>query len=343
MNNSSCVFDNSRTVGPLRYVEIILYSIAIFVGLTGNILLLLVFVKRRGLSFASDVYFMHTTLVDLIITGTLPLWMYYELSYTAFDRATCIGLSVTFYVPLFMQAWFLISIAMERYSNLVWMVPITTKAAMKNSLGTWVVCAFVASPYYAFRNAHDGHTCILGNYTWHFNEPAHTLLDFLMIVCVFISPVGIVLTVSYKMRKATWGNRKLNSETGDMMLLIAIIAILFWGPFHVVLIIDNILQKIYGNSDCTIEEIKHLISMGSATAVYLRAVVNPIIYFGISDKVREQLYSLFRYHPYDELDLEAAKNTVELRVRERNTKGKKRKKRVTWFDQTFPKSYECFL
>ncbi|AKI29733.1 membrane protein US27E [Mandrillus leucophaeus cytomegalovirus] len=343
MNNSSCNVDALRTVGPLRYVEIFLYSIAIFVGLVGNLLLLLVLIKRRKLRFASDVYFMNTTVVDIIITGTLPLWIYYELSYTAFDRTACISLSVTFYVPLFMQAWLLISIAMERYSSLVWMAPISRKGAVKNCLGTWVVCTFVASPYYAFRNSHEGHRCILGNYNWHFNEPAHSLLDVMIIGCTFASPVIVMLIVSYKMKIATWGNRKLSAETGDLILLMAIVAMLFWGPFHIVLVIDNTLQRVYDSSNCTVEEVKHLLSMGSATAVYLRAVVNPIIYFGISSKFREQVYSLFRYHPYADLDLEAAKNTVELRVREKNTKGKKRKKRVTWFDETFSKSYECFL
>nr|AAQ24857.1 chemokine receptor-like protein [Simian cytomegalovirus] len=341
MNNSSCnLLQAFKIDDASRDVSVGFYSIAICVGLVANILILLVLIRRRKLSFASDVYFLNATIGDIITTATLPIWMYYELNYSQFNREACISFSISFYTPLFVQAWLMISIAMERYSSLIWMAPIKRKVAIQNSIGTWIVCAFVSSPFYVFRNAHDGRECILGNYTWQTNEPLHTILDAFITICTFISPVATTIVVGVKMRKATWGNRKLNKSTSYTLFMMAGTAICFWGPFHIMLVIDNILQRMYTNPDCNMQSIKHYLLLATGTLVYLRAIVNPVIYIAVKHRLRREINYLFLRHPYEELS-QSSTNTIELAVRRK--KRKAHKKTVTWSDEVLPKYNECFL
>ncbi|AKT72698.1 Cy218 [Cynomolgus cytomegalovirus] len=339
MNNTSCNFNVTLNASaPSRYIAIALYSIVICIGFIGNLLLCIVLVKKRKLRYSSDVYFLHASMADLVSTVMLPLWLHYVLNFAQLSREACISFSVTFYVPLFVQAWLLISIAMERYSNLVWMAPISVKTAFKHCIGTWIVSAFVASPYYAYRNSHDEHECILGNYTWHINEPLHTCMDVVIIVWTFLAPVLVTIIASVKMRRTTWGNPRLNEKNSDILVVLVVMTVFFWGPFNIMLVIDNILQRYYDNTmNCDVEKVKHIMAMISEAIVYFRGITAPIIYVGISGRFREEIYSLFRRQPYSDLDPDANQFMIEL-----TSQGRSRNRNARQSESNVPQPEECF-
>ncbi|QQL10316.1 Ja215 [Japanese cytomegalovirus] len=317
-NNTTCHLNGTlETFQITRPVAISVYTVLVVIGLLGNIVLLSVLVVKRKLKFPNDIYFFNASLADIFAVCMLPAWVNYALDSTELSKFSCITFTFGFYVSLFIQAWMLILVTLERYGSLVWIAPITRNKAIVNCVLFWVVSIFLAAPYYSFRNESDEHQCIMRNYTWSVGETWHIALDFLITIITFIIPVTIVLALSFKMaRWSTFGYRNLTSRTSLILILILTVAAGFWGPFHLFMFIENVAGQIYHiQKDCWYLQLRHLCSLMTETLVFLRSVFNPYIYMIISYKFRQQVRSLLQRTQYTALDTNQLAETMELKAK----------------------------
>ncbi|AKG51566.1 US27B [Papio ursinus cytomegalovirus] len=353
--NSTCKLNETLSeFGIDHSATIVVYSVFLIVGLFWNFVLVIVLTTKRKIKFASDVYFLNAAIADMFCICMLPAWVHYALQSVTLNQFACITFSYGFYVSLFLQSWMLILIALERYSYLIHLTPVKKNTAIKRCVWAWFMAVFLALPYSIFRKINPSDECLLGNYASHVAEPYHGILSGVITILTFMIPVPIVFAYSFKMSRSFWGSRKLNNKNSLILLQLAIVALCFWGPFHLFTVVDHIIQIVYNLSRC---HIRHLIGLLTESLVFLRSVWNPIVYLIISQKFRTQVCNLFRRVPYSEIDTEgthrqpAPETESETETVQLTGKGGKNKRAKDGEDITLiiqgadvtPRDYTCFL
>ncbi|AKI29731.1 membrane protein US27B [Mandrillus leucophaeus cytomegalovirus] len=358
LTNETCKLNETLAKFHVNhYATIAIYSLFLVLGLLGNFLLVTVLTTKRKLKFASDVYFFNAAIADMFCICMLPAWVQYALESVTLSRFACITFSYGFYISLFLQSWMLILITLERYSYLVHLAPVKRSTAIKRCVWAWLMAVFVASPFSVFRKGNETEECLLGNYTWEIEEPYHTILDCLITILTFIIPVSIVFAYSFKMSRSFWGSKKLNNKTSLILLQLFVVALGFWGPFHLFMFVENIIHFVYSIlQNCDMAYLRHLISLLTESLVFLRSVCNPFVYLAISEKFRRQVCGLFQRIPYSDMDAEGdhrqgspRTENIQLAGRGGKTKGGRSGKNtedikllIQGADVT-PRDHVCFL
>ncbi|QQL10317.1 Ja216 [Japanese cytomegalovirus] len=315
-NTGHCHINESLvSYGIAPAATITLYSIAGICGVTGNLLILLVLFTRRIHWFANDIYYLNMIFTDFLVFITLPAWVYYLLNYTQLSHYACIALSFVFYVSIFIQADFMVAVAIERYRSLVKNKPLSVKKASVSCACIWIIVIVVSSPYYMFRSQHETNSCILGNYTWHMNSPFRTTMDASINIWSFVVPAVTTLLIARRIYVCTSGNKKMNARASGLLEAMVISMLFFGGLFNLNIFRDIVADTSEDNKDCTYLKQEHFIRMVGVALVYGRAIFNPFMYMCVSKRLRQEIKCLFMRIPYETLDAEHAKLMVNLKTR----------------------------
>ncbi|AKI29732.1 membrane protein US27D [Mandrillus leucophaeus cytomegalovirus] len=314
MSEGVChVNDTMKAYGVTPDLTITLYSMAMVIGVGGNLLVLCVVYFQRLQWFAYDIFFVNMMFADLLMLLTIPAWIYYILNYTKIGHVACIGLSFVFYVPLFLHSDLIAAIAVERYQNLVKHKPVSVRLASITCAVLWVTVVLVTSPYYIFRAPEETESCILGNYTWHAPHGFRIVMDLAINSWTLLVPAGLTVFLSIKIKASSRGNRKLNSRASYHLDAMAINMMFFNGLFNFIIFRDIGVDYSKATS-CHYLQQEHFFRMMSVALVFARPVVSPILYVCVSRKLLHSVFHLFMRIPYETLDSEHAKLMVDGKV-----------------------------
>ncbi|XP_041353696.1 neuropeptide Y receptor type 5-like [Gigantopelta aegis] len=104
-----------------QIVMIILYSIVIFVGFFGNLVVVIVIVKYRQLHTVTNIFIANLAVADIVLCiFNLPFQLHYQLTDKwAFGEILCHITMPTFGVPIFVSSLSILCIAIDRYLLIV--------------------------------------------------------------------------------------------------------------------------------------------------------------------------------------------------------------------------------
>ncbi|KAL3049583.1 growth hormone secretagogue receptor a [Trematomus bernacchii] len=320
---------------PLNYYSIplltgitIACTLLFLVGVTGNVMTMLVVSKYRDMRTTTNLYLCSMALSDLLIFLCMPLDLYRMWRYRPwrFGAALCklfqfVSESCTYSTILSITA-----LSVERYLAICF--PLRAKALVTKRrvraliFLLWTVSVMSAGPVFVMvgveRDSMSPNVSLEMNETGYFVEPGDTreckITHFavesgLMGAMVWLSSVFFFmpvfcLTVLYSLigrrlwqrhRETTISSRvahrdKSNRQTIKMLVVVVLAFVLCWLPFHV----GRYLQfRSLDAPSPLLSVVSEYCSLVSVVLFYLSAAINPILYNTMSWKYRCAAARLF--------------------------------------------------
>ncbi|XP_053456425.1 C-C chemokine receptor-like 2 [Nycticebus coucang] len=278
-----------------------LYSLVSLVGLLGNILLVLILVKCKGLKHVENIYFLNLALSNLCFLLTLPFWAYAASHGGSIGEPICtivIGLCA---IGLYGEALFSTLLIVQRYLVFVqvrrfcWTTK-TVPCSIITSVLAWVIVILITLPECVFYKPQmDGQV-----YKCTFSRLPLLLLDetswkhiqtLKMNILVVVFPLLILLFLYVRMRK-TLRVRERHRDLFKLVFAIVVVFLLMWAPYNVALFLSAFKEN-FSLHDC--ESSYSLDRSVQITRIIAttHCCVNPLLCVFLDKEFRKNLGHLF--------------------------------------------------
>ncbi|XP_078480711.1 LOW QUALITY PROTEIN: chemerin-like receptor 1 [Lampetra planeri] len=300
--------DHTELRQSLNIMSLIVYCLAFVLGVVGNGVVIWVtgFKMKKTIN---TVWFLNLAVADFLFTAFLPL----SVTYTAMDfhwpfgKFMCKLNTTISFLNMFASVYILMVISVDRCVSVVWPVWAQNYRSVRKascvSLGVWVVALVLSTPYFIFRDTGPSYynediiNCF-NNFAFsddyetphvndlrQFRHQAMTITRFLLgFVVPFTIIVSCYAAIIHRLRR----NRTLASQSNRPFKIIAAVIITFflcWAPYHIMALIDVILD--------------HIITIGvpiATSLAFLNSCLNPLLYVfmgqDFKDKVRKSILNV---------------------------------------------------
>ncbi|KAL3984345.1 P2Y purinoceptor 4 [Sarotherodon galilaeus] len=272
----------------LDIVSIILYTLTIVLGLTGNSVVIWV-AGFRLKPTVTNVWLVNLAIADLIFCFTRIFSLVKKLlfDYWPFGLFLCKFDGFFKYANMFCSVFLLAVISLDRVLC-IWQ-PIFTKrrrtlwAARMVAVCIWIAAILFSIPYFIHRQVYLGKNN-LSQCSVDTKEKAEgynstkVVLYFIRFLCGFIFPF-IVILVCYILAGVGIQQTRLSGKSRPLRILVCLVIAFFlcWAPYHCLLLMKMVDRK---NA-----VVKIWYSVAKSIA-YFNSCVNPLLYFCMGLKVR---------------------------------------------------------
>uniref|UniRef100_G3TYL8 C-C motif chemokine receptor like 2 n=2 Tax=Loxodonta africana TaxID=9785 RepID=G3TYL8_LOXAF len=231
-----------------------LYSIVFVVCLLGNLLVVLILAKYKGLRHVKNIYFLNLAFSNLLFSLTLPFWAYTASAGGSLGdtmHTILIGVSA---VGLYSEVCFNVLLTVHRY--LVQSpspTPCTASCGILTSILVWTVAVLISLPEcMAYTLQMEGQENKYSFSIPHFLPAAEKswkhFLTLKMNILGLLFPLFIFIFCYVRMRRRLTCR---DNENGLFKLVFAIMAVflLMWAPYNVVLFLSTFKQD-FSLDDC---------------------------------------------------------------------------------------------
>lgn len=311
----------------LKYMSLILYSLAFVLGVLGNGVVIWVtgFKMKKTVN---TVWFLNLAVADFLFTAFLPL----SVTYTAMDfhwpfgKFLCKLNSTVSFLNMFASVYILVVISVDRFVSVVWPVWAQNHRSVCKascvSVGVWVLALNFSAPYFIFKDTASSYRSediinCFNNYAFsddyetlsvimlrQFTHQAMAISRFLL---GFVVPFAIIVScyavIIHRLRRS----RTLASQSSRSFKIIAAVITTFflcWVPYHIMGLIEMVNHTAHDSS----ETLQHVITIGSPIATslaYLNSCMNPLLYVfmgqDFKDKVRKSILNVLENAFQDEV------------------------------------------
>lgn len=286
----------------IYYTFLAISIIVIIVGLTGNLMVIIVVLKHRSMRTTTNYYIFSLAVSDLFVTAFAMPWKIVTLM-TDGDRVPvnpviCGIVEILMPFLVFTSVWTLVAISLDRY--LVIVHPLksryfnTRARAMRNLIIIWILPFFVFSPYFYPFDAHTYYFCseygsikrVICQHKLILKAPKlDTFYRFFQLVVIFLIPVGLLCftcggiawrllyyneddkMLKNSVKKEEKGRRKV----AKMVLVVVFAFTLCWLPHYVVGFIASFSDVFEKSNFIFIQVLVY-------TCGFINSCMNPIIY-----------------------------------------------------------------
>ncbi|XP_077312887.1 chemerin-like receptor 1 [Lithobates pipiens] len=290
----------------LRYLSIIIYSIAFLLGTTGNGLVIWIagFKMKRTVN---TVWFLNLAIADFIFTFFLPL----SITYTAlgfnwpFGTLLCKLNSTIAFLNLFASVFLLTVISADRCVSVVRPVWAqnhrSPRLASAIALSVWLAALILCSPYMAFRDTirdnENNVTHCYNNYAFSndfedlevvaLRNMRHQVMISVRFLFGFLLPFGLILVfyslMALKLRRShiSWSSRPFK-----VMASVVVAFFLCWFPYHILSVLEVVMHH-WDNKG-----LKSAVLIGSPLATslaFFNSCLNPFLYVFLGRDFKESL------------------------------------------------------
>uniref|UniRef100_A0A668VBV5 G-protein coupled receptors family 1 profile domain-containing protein n=1 Tax=Oreochromis aureus TaxID=47969 RepID=A0A668VBV5_OREAU len=272
----------------LDIVSIILYTLTIVLGLTGNSVVIWV-AGFRLKPTVTNVWLVNLAIADLIFCFTRIFSLVKKLlfDYWPFGLFLCKFDGFFKYANMFCSVFLLAVISLDRVLC-IWQ-PIFTKrrrtlwAARVVAVRIWIIAILFSIPYFIHRQVYIGKNN-LSQCSVDTKEKAEgynstkVVLYFIRFLCGFIFPF-IVILVCYILAGVGIQQTRLSEKSRPLRILVCLVIAFFlcWAPYHCLLLMKMVDRK---NA-----VVKIWYSVAKSIA-YFNSCINPLLYFCMGLKVR---------------------------------------------------------
>ncbi|XP_041966369.1 growth hormone secretagogue receptor a [Alosa alosa] len=294
---------------PILTAISIICSFLFIVGVSGNLMTILMVAKYKDMRTTTNLYLSSMALSDLLIFCCMPLDLYRVWRYRPwyFGDLLCklfqfVSEGCTYSTILNITA-----LSVERYFAICFPLRakvVVTKGRVRGViLILWAVSFLSAGPVFVLVGVeHENGTNI-----WITSECTATkyaMQSGLFTIMVWVSSIFFFLpvfclTILYSLIGRTLWRRpnissrdKSNKQTVKMLVVVVLAFVLCWLPFHVV---RYLISKSFETGSPLMAVITQYCNLISVVLFYLSAAINPILYNIMSKKYRVAACTLFGF------------------------------------------------
>lgn len=271
-------------------ITIVLYTITIIIGITGNSLVIWVAGMRLKPN-VTNIWLVNLAVADLIFCFTLVPSLIKQLFFDhwPFGDFFCKSSGFFKYANMFCSVFLLAVISVDRVLC-IWLPVLTRErrtlcAARVVSVGVWIVAVIFSSPYYFYRQVYPDDKN-LSKCSMEEKEPskgdnsAKNALYSIRFLCGFLLPFLVILCC-YILAGFGIRRTRFSGKTRPLRILAGLVFAFFicWGPYHCLLLAKMVDKK------SPALKVGLPIAKGFA---YFNSCVNPVLYFCMGLDVRQR-------------------------------------------------------
>lgn len=275
----------------------IFYSIICFLGLAGNLLVILTFLYFKRLKTMTDVYLLNLSFADLLFALTLPFWTANSVAQWVLGIVVCKIMNTIYKVSFYSSMFLLSFISVDRYFAISKAVSAhrhrsTAMFLSKvSSVVIWVLALVFSIPEMAFTNINNN-TCtpFSSNY-----DPLRVSLQATQIVLAFFLPL-LVMSFCYSSIVITLCQARNFERNKAIKVILAVVAVFLICqlPYNLILFWITVETARGGIKDCDYDNRILYATDVTQSVAFLRCCLNPFVYAFVGVKFRYDLLKLLK-------------------------------------------------
>ncbi|KAG8433892.1 hypothetical protein GDO86_012313 [Hymenochirus boettgeri] len=297
-NTAPCSLDETITFD--RGFLPAFYSLLFFLGMAGNVLVMVVLLQNRLRLQSTDVFLLHLAAADILLVVTLPFWAVQAVLGWLFGNVWCKFVASVFKVNFYACTFLLVCISCDRYLSIVYAIQIYKKHRSHlvhwSCALVWGLCIGLTVPdMIYFQAAFDYRTNMMEcqpvygptTKTWRVSTTfLYHILGFLLPLCFMLyCYTHIILTLLQ-----TRGFKKQKA----LRVIIAVVLTFFlcWTPYNIVALMAtfNMLQLLADN--CTLDRNIDMALSVTSGLCYFHCCLNPFLYAFVGAKFKMKFLEL---------------------------------------------------
>lgn len=273
------------------------YSIICFLGLAGNLLVILTFLYFKRLKTMTDVYLLNLSFADLVFALTLPFWTANSVAKWVLGIVVCKIMNTIYKVSFYSSMFLLSFISVDRYFAISKAVSAHRHRSRAiflskvSSVAVWVLALVFSIPEMAFTNINNN-TCTpySSNY-----DTLRVSLQATQIVLAFFLPL-LVMSFCYSSIVITLCQARNFERNKAIKVILAVVAVFLICqlPYNLVLFWITVETGRGGIKDCEYENRLFYATDITQFVAFLRCCLNPFVYAFVGVKFRYDLLKLLK-------------------------------------------------
>lgn len=290
-----CVKEENRQFR--RWFMPTFYSIICFLGLAGNLLVILTFFYFKRLKTMTDVYLLNLSFADLLFTLSLPFWAASSMTTWVLGVAVCKAMYAVYKVSFYSSMLLLCCISVDRYfaiskaTSAFRYRPQTMLLSKVSSAVIWVMALIFSTPEMTYTTVNNN-TCtpFTGS-----NDPLRVTAQVSQIVVGFALPL-LIMSVCYS--SIIWtlcqAQNFERNKAIKVILAVVIVFLVSQVPYNLVLFWSTLVTAGGGTDSCSYENSLLYATDATQCLAFSRCCLNPVVYAFIGVKFRNDLLKLLK-------------------------------------------------
>lgn len=276
----------------------VFYSLIFVLGLSGNLLLLVILLRYVPRRRMTEVYLLNLAISNLLFVVTLPFWGISVAWHWVFGNFLCKMVSTLYTINFYSGIFFIGCMSLDKYLEIVHAQPYHRLRTRAKSLllaaVVWTVALAVSIPDMVFVRTHEfppgvwschadfgGHAT-----TWKlFLRCQQSLLGFLLPLLAMIFFYSRIACVLVRLKPPGQGRA--------LRIAVALVVAFFvlWFPYNLVLFLHSLLDlEVFG--DCNISKHLDYAMQVTESFAFLHCCFTPVLYAFTSRRFRQYLKAL---------------------------------------------------
>lgn len=273
------------------------YSIICFLGLAGNLLVILTFFYFKRLKTMTDVYLLNLSFADLLFVLSLPFWAANSMAEWVLGLMVCKAMHTIYKVSFYSSMFLLSFISVDRYFAIAKAISAhrhRSQAMFLSKVSSaiiWVTALVFSIPEMKYTTINNN-TCTPYSSN---SDQLRVSLQASQIVFAFAVPL-LVMTFCYSRIVQTLCQAR-NFERNKAIKVILAVVVVFLVcqvPYNLVLFWNTVVTANGGTEDCNYENSLLYATDVTQCVAFLRCCLNPFVYAFIGVKFRLDLLKLLK-------------------------------------------------
>lgn len=275
----------------------IFFSFTCFLGLTGNLLVILTFFYFNRLKTMTDVYLLNLSFADLLFSLSLPFWAANSMAEWVLGLAVCKAMHTIYKVSFYSSMFLLSLISVDRYFAIAKAVSAyrhRSQAVFLSKVSSaviWVMALIFSTPEMKYTTINNN-TCTPYSSSI---DPLRVSLQTSQIILGFALPL-LVMCFCYSSIVQTLCQAQSFERNKAIKVILAVVAVFVvcQVPYNVVLFWNTIVTASGGTKDCVYDNNLLYATDVTQCVAFLRCCLNPFVYAFIGVKFRHDLLKLLK-------------------------------------------------
>lgn len=273
------------------------YSVICFLGLVGNILVILTFFYFKRLKTMTDVYLLNLSFADLLFALSLPFWAANSMTEWVLGLVVCKAMHTIYKVSFYSSMLLLSLISVDRYFAIAKAISAhrhRSRAVFFSKVSAaiiWVMALIFSAPEMTYTTI-TNKTCT--PYAGNSNQ-LRVGIQTSQMVLGFAMPL-LVMGFCYSVIVKTLSQARSFERNKAIKVIFAVVAVFLFCqvPYNLVLLLTTLDTANGGTKDCSYDNsLLYAIDITQCVAFW-RCCLNPFVYAFIGVKFRNDLLRLLK-------------------------------------------------
>ncbi|KAK5866585.1 hypothetical protein PBY51_020766 [Eleginops maclovinus] len=290
-----CVKESNRQFH--RWFMPTFYSMICFLGLTGNLLVILTFFFFKRLKTMTDVFLLNLSFADLLLTLSLPFWAANSMAEWALGMLLCKAMHTIYKVSFYSSMFILSFISVERYFVIAKAVSAhryRSQAVLLSKLSSaaiWVMALIFSIPEMRYTTIVNK-SCTLYSSR---SDKLRVSIQSTQIVLAFALPL-VIMCICYSSIIQTLSKSRSFERNRAIKVILAVVAVFLvcQVPYNVVLFLSTVVAAQGGPLGCDFDNNLLFATDVTQCVAFLRCCLNPFVYAFVGVKFRNDVLKLMK-------------------------------------------------